>query len=103
MDSSSANNTAHEPSTEISAIIPLGPQENEWEGLLIYGCIRDSEVINEMDIGVRALSTCPVKSIKKDHGDVNQVVKFASVELVPGNYVYVDGDGILISREKLDF
>lgn len=75
--------------------------QNQWEGLLIYGCIRDSEVISKMNIGVRTLNTCPVKSIKKDQGAIDIPVKFASTLFVPGHYLYADMDGILIGSNPL--
>jgi regulator of RNase E activity RraA len=28
--------------------------QNNWEGIIVNGCIRDSEVINAMDIGIKA-------------------------------------------------
>ena len=37
--------------------------KNNWEGIIINGPIRDSAEINSMDIGIRALGTCPRKSI----------------------------------------
>eukprot|EP00889_Picochlorum_renovo_P004273 jgi/Picre1/31303/NNA_006656.t1 len=43
--------------------------KNGWDGIIIHGCIRDSE-----DIGCN---------------------------FEPGNYVYADKDGILVSKEEL--
>ncbi|WP_343486840.1 ribonuclease E activity regulator RraA [Allomuricauda sp. d1] len=71
--------------------------KNHWNGIVINGCIRDSAQINAMPIGVRALNTSPIKSIKRNIGEVNVPVKFAGVIFVPHHYVYVDTDGILIS------
>ena len=42
--------------------------KNSWEGIIINGPIRDSAEINTMNIGIRALGTCPRKSIKKGVG-----------------------------------
>ena len=39
--------------------------ENGWSGFIIYGCIRDSEIISTLDIGIKALDTMPLKSEKK--------------------------------------
>ena len=35
----------------------------------MYGCIRDSEEIGKMDVGVKALGTMPLKSVKKGVGE----------------------------------
>lgn len=75
--------------------------KNQWEGLIIFGCIRDSAVINTMNIGLRALNTCPVKSIKKNQGEIDIPVQFASTRFEPGNVVYVDEDGVLISPSPI--
>lgn len=74
---------------------------NEWEGVIIYGCIRDSAVVNKMQIGVKALNTNPVKSVKRAAGIINETVQFADVRFVPGYYVYSDEDGILISESQI--
>lgn len=75
--------------------------KNNWEGILVYGCIRDSKLINEMNIGIKALNTNPVKSIKRGEGQESIELKFAGVTFKPGEYVYSDEDGILISKDKL--
>ena len=49
-------------------LIAAMAQKNGWEGIIVYGCIRDSGVINGIDIGVRALNTNPLKSIKRGAG-----------------------------------
>lgn len=76
-------------------------EKNNWNGVLIYGCIRDSEDINEMDVAVRALGTHPFKSIKKGQGDENISVHFAGIVFKPGQYLYADADGIMIAENKL--
>lgn len=75
--------------------------QNGWSGLVINGCIRDSAEINEMNIGIRALGTHPIKSVKKGVGEKNLPVHFACVEFRPGDYVYADEDGILVARDSL--
>ncbi len=74
---------------------------NGWSGLVINGCIRDSAEINDMDIGIRALGTHPLKSVKQGIGEKGIPVKFACVEFRPGEYLYADEDGILVAPESL--
>ena len=76
-------------------------QKNGWEGVIVYGCIRDSADIDQLDIGVRALATHPQKSIKKGIGDRNIPVTFGGVTFNPGEFLYADQDGILISPRPL--
>jgi regulator of ribonuclease activity A len=75
--------------------------QNGWGGLVINGCIRDSAEINEMNIGIRALGTHPLKSLKKGVGEKNLPVHFACVEFRPGDYLYADEDGILVAQDSL--
>ena len=76
-------------------------QKNGWAGAVVYGCIRDSVDINAIDIGVRALNTHPQKSIKKGVGDRNIALSFGGVTFNPGDWLYADEDGILVSTQAL--
>ena len=76
-------------------------KENGWVGIIVNGCIRDSAVIANIDIGVRALNTNPRKSVKKGIGERDVSVDFADVIISPGDYIYADEDGIVISDEDL--
>ena len=75
--------------------------KNGWEGVVVYGCIRDSGDINGIDIGVRALNTHPQKTVKKGIGDRNLPLMFGGVTFHPGEFIYVDEDGILVSAKPL--
>lgn len=70
-------------------------------GVIIYGCIRDSADIAQMDVGVLALGTNPLKSSKKGEGEKDITLTFGEVDWEPGSFAYVDEDGIVISKRKL--
>lgn len=74
---------------------------NGWSGVIMYGCIRDSEDISKIDIGVKALGTMPLKSLKKGEGDRDIPVKFAGVTYTPGQYAYADVDGVIVAPKEL--
>ncbi len=74
---------------------------NEWEGIIVHGLIRDSVAINRMELGIRALGVCPLKSIKNRVGDSNLIVNFSGVTFTPGEYLYADEDGVIVVKEKL--
>ncbi|MGD8429973.1 MAG: ribonuclease E activity regulator RraA [Ectothiorhodospiraceae bacterium] len=76
-------------------------QRNGWAGIIVYGCIRDSDDIAGIDIGVKALNTHPRKSVKKGEGERDVPVTFAGVTVNPGEWVFADGDGILVADDKL--
>lgn len=75
--------------------------KNGWEGMVIYGCIRDVDVIMETDLGVQALATNPRKTEKKGIGEMNVPVKFAGVDIRPGQFIYADNNGIIVSNKPL--
>lgn len=72
-----------------------------WAGALINGAIRDSVEIDELEVGVFAISTTPKKSAKEGSGRRGQPVRFGAVQFEPGHYVYCDADGVLVSSERL--
>ncbi|HMT81100.1 MAG TPA: ribonuclease E activity regulator RraA [Azonexus sp.] len=75
--------------------------KNGWAGAIVYGCIRDSGDINGIDLGIRALNTHPQKTLKKGVGDKNIAVTFGGVTFNPGEYLYADEDGVLVSNQPL--
>jgi regulator of ribonuclease activity A len=76
-------------------------EKNGWAGAVVYGCIRDAEDINGINIGVRALNTHPQKSIKKGVGDRHLPVSFGGVTFTPGEFIYADEDGVIVSTKPL--
>ena len=74
---------------------------NGWQGIIVYGCIRDTAIINQLPIGIRALHAHPLKSHKKDHGDRDLLVSFAGVNFKKDHYLYADQDGIIVSATIL--
>ncbi len=76
-------------------------QKNGWEGVVVYGCIRDSADIDGIDIGVRALNTHPQKTVKKGIGERNLAVTFGGVTFHPGEWFYADEDGVLVADKPL--
>ena len=76
-------------------------QDNGWAGIVVDGCVRDSDEINACEIGVRALAAHPRKSSKKNVGERNTRVTIAGVAVQPGDWIYADADGILVSQQKL--
>ena len=75
--------------------------DNGWMGGIFFGLIRDSAEINEMPFGVKALGTIPIRSIKEDQGKVDVPVRFAGAVFTPGDWVYADEDGVIVSKNQL--
>lgn len=71
--------------------------DNGWAGVIIYGCIRDSGIVAGIDIGVFALATIPIKSVKRGEGQVGETASFGGVDFRSGEFVYADADGVIVS------
>jgi len=72
-----------------------------WEGIVIYGCIRDVDVIAQTDLGVQALASHPLRTEKRGIGDLNVPVSFAGVTFRPGEFIYADNNGVIVSPHAL--
>jgi len=76
--------------------------ENGWTGVVLNGCVRDSEEIAAIAIGVKALGKHPRKSAKGVFGGrSDEVVVFAGVAFRPGAWLYADADGIVVSETPI--
>jgi len=74
---------------------------NGWQGIIINGCIRDSADVSKVNIGVKALATTPRKTVKRNQGVLNIPVHFADVSFKPGEFIYADEDGVVVSTMSL--
>jgi regulator of ribonuclease activity A len=76
-------------------------EKNGWAGIIVNGCVRDTGEINACDIGVRALAAHPQRSIRKGVGDEDIKVSISGVSIRPGDWIYADADGVLVSQQEL--
>lgn len=76
--------------------------DNGWEGVIIYGAVRDVVALSQMDLGVKALDACPFKTEKRGVGKVNVALTMHNQMVLPGDYIYADWNGILLSKHELD-
>ncbi|MBY6189393.1 ribonuclease E activity regulator RraA [Microbulbifer agarilyticus] len=75
--------------------------DNNWEGILMYGCIRDVDEISQLQLGVQALGSHPMKTEKKGIGERDVAVTFGGVTFNPGEYLYADNNGVIVSPKPL--
>ena len=75
--------------------------KNHWNGVVIYGCIRDVDAIATLDLGVHALAAIPQKSNRKGAGETDIQLSFGGVNIQTGDYIYADNNGIVIANEQL--
>ena len=74
---------------------------NGWAGFIIYGAIRDVATINTLELGVKAITACPVKTEKRGLGDAGIDLQFAGVSIAEGDYIYADLNGVVVAKEPL--
>ncbi len=75
--------------------------DNGWAGVLVYGCVRDVEILAGIELGVQALAPHPRRSVKRGVGELDVPVTFAGVTIRPGDHVYADANGVIVSPEAL--
>ena len=82
-------------------MLAAAASDNGWQGIVINGCVRDSVDIAGMDIGVKALATNPARGALEGRGDVDVELQFHGAVFRPGDFLYSDEDGILLSQVAL--
>lgn len=75
--------------------------KNGWAGIIIYGCVRDVDVLIQTALGIQALGSHPMKTDKRGVGELNIPVTFGGVTFRPGEFVYADNNGIIVSAKAL--
>ena len=74
---------------------------NGWAGVVIDGCVRDVAELAEQDVGIRALACMPMPTEKKNQGLADVPVQIQGVWVNPGEWLYADADGMVVSRQPL--
>ena len=76
--------------------------DNDWEGVVIYGSVREVDSLAELDIGVLAVAAIPVNAECESIGEVGVPVNFGGVTFLPEDHLYADSTGVILSPEPLD-
>ncbi|MFZ7266414.1 ribonuclease E activity regulator RraA [Avibacterium avium] len=76
--------------------------DNGWEGIIVYGAVRQIQQLENLDIGIQALAPIPVGASDDTQGEVDVPVNFGGVTFYPEDYVYADLTGIILSQEPLE-
>lgn len=76
--------------------------ENGWEGIVVNGCVREVDLLEDLDIGIQAITAIPVGAEDSEIGEVNSPVNFGGVTFLPEDILYADSTGIIISPEPLN-
>ena len=74
--------------------------KNGWVGAVIYGAVRDTAGIDELDFGVKALGTTARRNDTDMGGVVDKPVTIGGVTFRPGDWVYADRDAVIVSAHR---
>ena len=75
---------------------------NEWEGLVIYGSVRQVDELEELEIGIQAIAAIPAGAAGEGIGESDVRVNFGGVTFFSGDHLYADNTGIILSEDALD-
>jgi regulator of ribonuclease activity A len=75
--------------------------KNGWAGIVVDGCVRDSAELALCDLGIRALALMPLPTEKRNEGQRDVAVQVQGVWVRPGDWLYADEDGIVVSATAL--
>ena len=71
--------------------------KNGWAGVVVDGCVRDVAELAACDVGIRALAAMPLPTLKRNQGERDVPVQIQGVWVRPGDWLYADEDGIVVS------
>lgn len=74
---------------------------NGWAGVVIDGCVRDVAELAPLDLGIRALASMPMPTEKRNQGLRDLTVQIQGVQIKPGEWLYADADGMVVSATRL--
>jgi len=75
--------------------------KNGWAGLVVNGAVRDVTEMKMAGIGIKALALMPMRSVKRGEGQADLPVEVQGVWVRPGDWLYADEDGIVVSAKAL--
>jgi regulator of ribonuclease activity A len=73
---------------------------NGWVGVVVHGAIRDVAEIDSMQIGVKAVGTCPQRGSLRGDGGIDVPVSFGGTTFVPGEWLVADDDGVVLLAQR---
>ena len=98
------NHTGSELCSMVGDQIAQKAFDNGWNGIITNGYIRDIELIKDISIGVYARNSYPKKTNKFiGIGEINVPIKINNLFINPGEWIYVDSNGWVISKLELEF
>ncbi len=74
---------------------------NGWAGVVVNGCVRDVAELAPLPMGILALAPNPMPPEKRGEGQSDVPVLVQGVWVRPGDWLYADDDGVVLSASAL--
>ena len=81
--------------------LAVAASRNVWAGIVVDGAVRDAAELRAAGVGLKALALVPLRSTKRNEGARDVPVTVQGVAVRPGDWLYADEDGILVSPRPL--
>lgn len=81
--------------------LAVAAASNGWAGIVVDGAVRDVAELQAAGIPVRALTLMPLRALKGGEGRRDVPVQVQGVWVRPGDWLYADADGIVLSPQAL--
>lgn len=82
-------------------VIAAAAAQNGWAGAIIWGAVRDIDMLARTDLGIMALGRTPRKCLRSGEGEVGLVLEIEGVRVAPGDMIVADADGVLVIPDGL--
>lgn len=76
-------------------------KNNNWKAIILNGYVRDTNETKNIDVGLLAIGTCPLRNFEKTDSKRDIELNFEGVTFNSGDYIYADNDGVIITKNKL--
>ncbi|MBP0725682.1 RraA family protein [Bacillus sp. RG28] len=84
----------------VGEILAKFAESKKLGGFLVDGCIRDSEILTEMDLPIFAKGTNPNGPYRNGPGEINVPVSIGGKVIHPGDIIIGDGDGVIVVKQE---
>ncbi|WEF24688.1 ribonuclease E activity regulator RraA [Paracoccus sp. S3-43] len=74
---------------------------NGWEGVVVFGAIRDTEALSTIDLGIVATAVTPRRGTLNGAGQIGITIEQDGAIFRPGAFLYCDADGVIVSNTPL--
>lgn len=85
----------------VGGLLAAAAAKNGWAGIVVDGAVRDVAELAVCGIPIKALALMPLRSPKRGEGQSELAVQIQGVPVRPGEWLYADADGIVVSATSL--